>query len=535
MSNMSYRTEDLTLDEIMEYFVETEQDRLLVNQLKSINPTILIASRGAGKTFLLRVAEAELLASFAQDRIFPVYLTFTKSSLIQTSDPKRFQYWMLARICSQIVRSLSIQGIILPTCATTSVLTGGLRDISGDTPMEKITKKLEDSWKNFSSNIDTSSIPSIEEFKCAIDDMCGLIKIKRFALFIDEAAHIFIPEQQRQFFTLFRDMRGPRITCNAAVYPGVTYYGDVFQPAHDATMISVDRNVLLPNYIENMKEIIMKRADSNLATNIAKNGKNFAVLAYASTGNPRILIKIVSKAQKINSQQVNEVIREYFRTDIWSEHSTLGGKYTGHEELINWGRKFIEEDILPELQKKNNEYLASDKKTTCFFWIHRKAPQSVHEAIRLLAYTGIVNENGTGIKATRSEIGTRYIVNLGCLISLEKAAASSGFDIAKGLDPRRMSEYGMNNSAYSDLPLSASEINDPDMNAVLRSRLETSADVLDLTPFLKGKLRELHLNSIGDVINASENQLQTVALIGEKRARMMHNSAMAAVYEYLSG
>jgi hypothetical protein len=105
-------------------------------------------------------------------------------------------------------------------------------------------------------------LPNDDSLKAAIEDLCGDLKIARIALLIDEAAHIFLPGQQRRFFTLFRDLRSPYITCNAAVYPGVTYYGETFQPAHDATQITVDRDVTNNDYLENMREIVQKQASS---------------------------------------------------------------------------------------------------------------------------------------------------------------------------------------------------------------------------------------------------------------------------------
>jgi hypothetical protein len=440
MNDFFLRTEEIKPDEILAYFVETEQDRSIIDALKSRTPVILAGSRGVGKSFLLRVAEAELLNLFEKERAFPVYETFTKSSLIISSDAEQFQHWMLARLCIRIVRSLSKRGLLSIMPTSLSILSGGSAGISNinKTKIELITEAFESSWKNPGREIDISGLPSIELFKDAIEDLCGALKIDRFVIFLDEAAHIFIPEQQRQFFSLFRDLRSPYISCNAAVYPGVTSYGETFQPSHDATMLSLDRDILSSLYVENMKEIVQKQADSSILANIARYGQNFALLAYAAHGNPRILLKTLRAAQKVNSDQVNKIIREFYRSDIWAEHSALAEKYTGHCNMIDWGRRFIENEVLPELKKKNKQYLASDKKSTCFFWMHRDAPRPVKEALRLLSYTGIVTEHSTGIRATRSEIGTRYSVNLGCLFSQEKTPTATAFNIAKSIDPRRM-------------------------------------------------------------------------------------------------
>lgn len=92
MSDFFFRTEDIRPDEVLDYFVETNQDRQIVNALKNINPTILIGSRGVGKSFLLRVAQKELQDKLDSDRIFPVYISFVKSSLLQTSDQNQFMH-----------------------------------------------------------------------------------------------------------------------------------------------------------------------------------------------------------------------------------------------------------------------------------------------------------------------------------------------------------------------------------------------------------------------------------------------------------
>lgn len=414
MAELFYRTEDIKPDEVLQYFVETQQDRAIVDALKARNPVILVGSRGVGKSFLLRVAEAELSASFKSERIFPIYVTFTRSSLVQTSNPTQFQHWMLAKICARITRTLSKSGLLSGMTSSLSILAGGRADLSvtNKTKIEQIAEAFEDSWQTPGATIDIDGLPTVENFKDALEDLSASLDVSRFAIFIDEAAHIFLPSQQRQFFTLFRDLRSPYITCNAAVYPGVTSFGETFQPIHDATMMAIDRDVLSDKYVPNMREIVEKQADSSLMANIVRNGQNFAILAYASNGNPRVLLKTLALTLRVNSQEINEVVREYYRNDIWGEHSLLSEKYTGHRSMIDWGRKFIENVVLPELQRKNAQYLAADKKSTSFFWIHRDAPQSVKEALRLLAYTGIVTEHATGIKATRAEVGTRYMVSL---------------------------------------------------------------------------------------------------------------------------
>lgn len=536
MADFFFRTEDIRPDEVLEYFVETSRDRQVVDALKNRNPIVLVGSRGVGKSFLLRVAQKELMDTFEDGRVFPVYISFVRSSLLQSSDPDQFKHWMLARICSSVMRGLTKAGLLGGVPRSIGLLAGGAVTTTLErTKVEEIADAYEASWRTPHISVDSDALPSIDDFKEALEDLADDLDISRFALFFDEAAHIFLPEQQRQFFTLFRDLRSHCITCNAAVYPGVTTFGETFQPVHDATMLTIDRDILSSEYVENMREIVQKQADSNILAQIAQYGKNFATLAFAATGNPRLLLKTIAQCPKINSQQVNETIREFYRTEIWSEHSTLSEKYIGHRALIDWGREFVEGQIIPDIKSKNDQYLLSDKATSAFFWIHRDAPELVKEALRVLAYTGVVVEHAVGIKASRAEIGKRYLVNLGCLFALESTPTSSSFDIATQLTPKRMTEYGSNHSSYRRLTDQAELIRDEGMTLALNSQLEQPAAVLDLTPWQLEKLAELGLNSVADVLNATEEKLKEANYVGDVRARRMRNAAVAAVLEYLSG
>ncbi|KUQ84798.1 hypothetical protein [Enterobacter genomosp. O] len=536
MADFFFRTEDIRPDEVLNYFVETSKDRQVVDALKNRNPVVLVGSRGVGKSFLLRVAQKELMDSFEDDRVFPVYISFVRSSLLHSPDPNQFKHWMLARICSSIVRGLTRAGLLGGVPNSINLLAGGMVTSNIEqTKVEQIANSYETSWKSPNSNVDSDGLPTVDEFKEALEDLSEFLNIARFSLLFDEAAHIFLPEQQRQFFTLFRDLRAHFITCNAAVYPGVTTFGETFQPVHDATMLTIDRDILSNDYVENMREIVEKQSDSGTLTNIAQNGRNFATLAYASTGNPRLLLKTIAKCPKVNSQQVNETIREFYRTDIWSEHSTLSEKYLGHKPLIDWGREFIESRVIPDIKAKNDQYLLSDKNTSAFFWVHRDAPEIIKESLRVLAYTGIVIEHATGIKATRAEVGTRYIINLGCIFALEATPTTSSFEIARELTPKRMTEYGLNHPSFRSLIDQAPLITDESMTITLNIQLDRPSTVLDLTPWQLEKLRELGLHTVREVLDATEEKLKEANYVGDVRARRMRNAAVAAVLEYLSG
>lgn len=539
MHEFKFRTEDFRLDEIEGQYVSGSQEREIVAALKATSPLILEGSRGTGKSFLMRVAELELNKSFQQDKVLPAYLSFLRSSLIHTSDSRQFQHWMLARLCSTILRALRLKGLVVPQSLPFSVLAGGSvsPDGSKKTRLELLAEEYENSYLQPGIPIMPAGVPDVQDFKDAIEEICRGLSITRISVLFDEAIHIFRPEQQRQFFTLFRDLRSPYMSCNAAVYPGVTSYGPVFELTHDATRKRLDRDVLSREYIEQMREIAFKQADSSLTAAIERNAQNFAVLAYAVTGNPRLLLKTLAQSGDLRTAEVNDTIKGFYRSTIWTEHSGLAESYSGHRPFIDWGRNFIESITLPETKAKNDRRQSERlSESTCYFWIHRDTPESIRHALRLLEYTGIVQKGDDGIRGTRSEIGTRYTINLGCLFALEAAPTATALEIVKNLSIKRFTEFGANHSAYQELIQAAPGYQEPNMLQILKEQLSKPIDFLDITAYQNGQLKAIGLGTVGDVLRSKEQDLiQKIDYVGEKRARRIKNAADAAVLEYLSG
>lgn len=531
MSEFIYRTEELTQEQIQSLFVSTSVEKDIIGKLKSRTPILLVGSRGVGKSFLFRVAENELREAFETDRVLPVFITFRKASLVQAGNPSQFQSWMLSKICSELQRTLRKIGKLATITQNMSVLLGTTVE-QEKSDLEALIDQFETSWKKPGEQIDDSMVPSVDRFLDVVEDLCTELDIQRVILFIDEAAHVFYPQQQREFFTLFRDLRSPYLKCNAAVYPGVTVYGNSFEPLHDAEQLSLNRSILDTDYVQTMKSMVLRQiSDSSVSTRLSKHGEYFTILAYACGGNPRHLLKTVEMAGKFDASSVNKVIREYYRESLWAEHSNLSEKYPGYSRLIDWGRDFIETEVLPEIKAKNDR-VGQDGNTSTFFWIHRNAPQEVKEALRLLEYTGIVNEHSSGIRATRSELGTRYEINIGCLFAQEATPTSISLSIAKRLSVKKMTEYGYNYKSFEKIK---GVVVEQTNSAGILAQFGKSIDTLELTDWQKSKLRELNVNTIGELVEIEESKLKEARYVADARARQMKNAAVAAVCEYLLG
>jgi len=536
MSNFRLRTEDIELDEIQSLFVSTTLDREVIDSLKSSKTIVLEGSRGTGKSFLLRMAEVELSKSYSENRILPVYISFFASSLIHTDDPEQFKHWMLSTICYELLRALRKKGLLIGSSPATQLLSRPTENsYSLEQKFGRIMQAYQDSYRSNKTNLTIEDIPDVRQFKDAVQEICGEAGIRRVYLLFDEAVHVFRQEQQRQFFTLFRDLRSPYITCKAAVYPGVTAYGNTFEMSHDATHLRVERDISNEEYLESMRDIVFKQADNKLKESIGQNGENFAVLAYACSGNPRMLLNSVEKCPRMKTNEVNEVIKDFYRSDIWTEHTGLGTKYSGHRSLVDWGRNFIEKSVLPATKQKN-EIRAEHNESTCYFWVHRDAPELVKEALRLLEYTGIVRRHKDAVRATNSELGTRYELKFGCILALEPSPVTSGMSLIRTLTVSRLTEYGMKNPLFQSLDIDFQAVSDSDIKKMLMSQLEQSIEILNLSQWQIRTLQEHSLCTIRDVLETSEDEMKRrIRGVGEKRAARVRNAALAELLEYLSG
>lgn len=111
MISFTLRTEDLSIEEISKFYVDTKHDRENVEFLKSNVTGLLIGSRGTGKTMLLKVAEKELLEKFELNRTLPVFVSFSSAALVDNEEEK-FKKWMLSKILFVLQGQLKELGLL---------------------------------------------------------------------------------------------------------------------------------------------------------------------------------------------------------------------------------------------------------------------------------------------------------------------------------------------------------------------------------------------------------------------------------------
>lgn len=538
MSDAVIRTEDLSPDEVKELFVETDCEREIIECLKSKQTILLVGSRGTGKTMLMKVAERELSDNFNKNRILPVFVNLSSCCIYHESNILNV---MISRTLIALQKSLRDHGIIIKGKLFAPIISVDENPVIKQ--LEEYIKATSDTENTIQDNSETFDIndesirKDIGLFKDFLSQICEAFNIKQIIILFDEACQVFSPKQQRIFFNYFRSLREYYIVCKAAVYPGIISYGN-FQAFHDATVKKVERSIGSEDYISKMREIVRKNFESYYLE-ISNQGELLDNVIYYASGNPRFLIKsineILSNNGKFKVSRVNDVIKEFYGTTIWAEHTKLSDMYLGHTDMINWARNFIESTVLPLIHKSNDE---SRDKQTIYFLISRKAPEVIQHSIKTLEYSGIVSLCDEGVKR-RTDVYDRYEINLGVVVLSEKQPNISkrGREVAKNLSKSNsFIEFGANSPEYGEysnmIEISGSERSEQD---ILKTVLNRNIDVLDLTNVMKAKLHENGFDTISDVLSGGEDALRGIPYVGLVRSRKISNLVFNAILEYISG
>ena len=216
---------------------------------------------------------------------------------------------------------------------------------------------------------------------------------------------------------------------------------------------------------------------------------------------------------------------------------SLAETYSGHKPLIDGGHNFIEGEVLPKLAERTQRALREpEAESSCFFWVHRDAPEPVKHALRLLADTGIVQKGEDAIRGTRAELGTRYTVNFGCVLASHATPTTVGAELARKLSIKRFVEFGANHPSYESIRNATVHLHGENMLQVLMEQLARSVGELGLTDWQKTHLQEIGISTVGQILKTDESFfIERLRYVGPKRARRIKNAADAAVLEYLSG
>ncbi len=566
------RSEDLKSQEIQTLSVVTNFERQILESLKAPGAHLLQGARGVGKTTLLRYAETELDVAFSSSKILGVYVNFKASTLLEgisAGQRSAFQIWINTKVLQAVHEKLVALGLL-----QASGVGDPYEAVFGISSVEKtgtfLQEKLHQIQKlAFAADRKATEQELGEQFldrlydasflSTVLKEVISRYHLSRLVLFFDEAAHTFIPAQQEIFFEIFKFLHGGHISCKAAVYPTVTSYGRNFEVGHDAIVLALDRyEPAGPGrrlFRTQFREIVDKRLpkQSRKRKEVFQHGELLDQVIDISTGNPRAFLHVLNATlgKGFSERAIALSAQEYVDNELLPYHQNLAKRLPKYSAHVRVGLDLLRHYLIPEIRKKNRQETKSQYQAAAFT-IPRDISANMRLAPDILCYSGSLLSKGT-VKIANQKTGQRYVVNVALLLS-ERAFGST--KLKTNLDSISLTDYREFSSSDSQIASYLNEIGStadtcsscsaqliPNAkfcsscgapvqatSSVIAGLLDEPITALSISVRMKDRIKD-RFSTVGDVVQATRDDLMQIPYIKEVRSRIIKNAAD----EFISG
>jgi hypothetical protein len=287
------QAEYLQPEDFLRWSTQHPNERDILKKLSLGGAKLITGPRGCGKTTLMLKAYHSMDSNRSVGS-FPVYVNYKislKLEPIYAEKPSAtfwFKQWLIAKIY------IGIYDTLIKWELTDSVVL-----IKPNSFFVKLSAQLELGMipSDHADNIDVSDLAG------DIDKILAITSCARCVLLLDDAAHAFSAQQQRDFFELFRQLKSRNVAPKAAIYPGVTYIPG-FQSGHDAEEIDVWIDPYSEGYLEFMDTLILKRVPPAVYSIFSSRQDYYKLACYAAFGMPRALLNMVRGFYDVDSDNI---------------------------------------------------------------------------------------------------------------------------------------------------------------------------------------------------------------------------------------
>jgi hypothetical protein len=565
------RSEDLVYEQISQLTALDAFERKVVDTLKQSGAHLLQGSRGVGKSMLMRQAEVEMDADFQRDRKLCVYVNFKTSTLLEGVKAEKrdaFQVWVGAKILQSLYDKLVMLDVVGHEAVQDPYnKVFGIKSVKGiQTALkEKIyllqklamTRDKESVIKELGSSFldKVNDVTFLQELLNATLDE---YRIEKLVFLFDEAAHTFIPYQQEIFFEIFKLLHGGKIAVKAAVYPSVTSYGRNFEVGHDAIVILMDRfETGTAGRSANrslFRDMLSKRLPRTgaLRKQLFSKGYLLDQCIDLATGNPRsffhLLLRTLDKGY--SDRALLLATQEFVDQELLPYHLNLTKRLPKFAHHVKVGLDLLRGYIIPEIRNKNFRTKKSNYQSA-YFTIGRDMSPNLKLALDILCYSGVLTSFGT-VKIAERRTGLRYMVHLALLMTEKAFAAKTITEAINSLsltDYREFSNADRQIEAFLEslkesterCPGCLSEITPSakfcsqcgakiETGSIISTLLEEPVNALSISDRLKARV-EPNFPRVGDIIQATREEIMRIKWIKEVRSRIIKNAAD----EFISG
>ncbi|MDR3565532.1 MAG: hypothetical protein P4N59_29410 [Negativicutes bacterium] len=405
------QAEYIAIDAFRQWNIEHPDETVIIRKLSQSGAKLITGPRGSGKTTLLLKTYYKLCNS-TENHSVPVYVNFKSSLKIEPLYRKNsnavywFNQWLLFKIYQGIYKTLNDMGFD----GQPNYLRYKKQDV--DSFISKIELGTIDTIKG-----DIGLTISILEEE--IQKVLQQLGKNHCVLLLDDAAHAFSSEQQRDFFDFFRQIKSRHISPKAAIYPGVTTYSSTFHVGHDAEEIDIWIKPESVGYLDFMIGLLKQRLPAEVFDILIAKIDLLEILCYTAFGIPRALLNMVQTFYK--EEDKNEV--KYDRTAVlkavrnclnqsMSIYLSLSNKLPIYEKFITNG-ELIFTRILDAIKEYNKG--KSETEQTVVIAINKPLPAELSKVLSFFQYSGLLMPRGDLSKGNKG-VYELYSVHYAALV-----------------------------------------------------------------------------------------------------------------------
>lgn len=477
--------EDFSNEEFENYHCFFSYEEGILSQLMAHGPVLLKGGRGTGKSALLREA-ARRLNSSANAPTFGIYMSLRHLPLLRSQ---------------------------------------------GSQYEAEFLRILYDKVKEVTSAFECDVDPFLDVYSThqALNHLSDSLN-KRLVLLFDDAAHIGREAGLEEFFDIFRTLSSNKVSCKAAIYPGVTKFGTRFDVYNDAKIIDIARRKEQPDFqkffLEVMKSRFAKQIDQCDFSTTLHIEEVAEFLGMAVLGNVRSFIQgcamLFEHTQKISLTLMSETMLRLASDFFWPMLEEVKIKIGMYEPLMAGSIKLAEK-IYAECGSK--------RATSCI--IHRQWVSKYAKPLEILEYVGFIakREASRGLKSGGR--GTRYALNL--CNTLENISGTrltqELFSLWMG-NSQEDTQFSANTNIFDDVILGTPDSNQEIgiLNLPIAVLRKSKIFPNGLTEDKIQRLEARGWNTVGEVAEKTDTELQEIEMIGPKTVTRIKNTVEQAIW-----
>lgn len=409
--DLGYRAEDMSRQDLERFTILTSREQGILRKLKSPGQRLLIGPRGSGKSTYLRIARYQMLD---EGSTLPIYVNYAKSLSLEPElrrDPAAlafFRQWVLALVLKGLEEARRALGTVVPEETKDRL---------------QLATQVAEAVERRRADQAPESDFTLTEVLQTLELVCLSAGRKRVVLLLDDAAHAFSPEQQREFFEIFGNMRSRVVSAKAAVYPGVTTYTPRFQVGHDVQVSDVWLDPNDPDFLSMMSDVCEKRLDASSLAKIRSRKGAMEYLALASFGLPRNFLGMISQFLEEGDEGTLKNTTQLCDAAVRDSAAATMKVFLSLEEKLPRYRNFVAvgDDLVRacvQAVSLYNDHRGSEAKATSIL-LREPLPSEIDRILGLLEYAGVVRRSSTLSMGPSSyrQVGIHYsvLLNAGAL------------------------------------------------------------------------------------------------------------------------